>query len=148
MTKPLQNGSVKIELSPPLFAAWVIALGASLAVLFIGEVLGQTPCILCWFQRVFMFPLAVILGIAVWRSDTEVWRYGVPLAVIGGGIAGYHTLLYVGVIPEAIRPCTAAGPSCTDQAMVILGLPIPFLALLSFSTILALLMKLRPRSPV
>ena len=148
MTIQSQNGSAITDLSPPLFAAWVIALGASMTVLFIGEVLGQTPCILCWFQRTFMFPLVVILGIAVWRSDTEVWRYGVPLAAIGGAIAGYHTLLYVGVIPEAIRPCTEAGPSCTDQAMVILGLPIPFLSLMTFSTILVLLMKLRHRNPV
>ena len=43
--------------------AWIIALVASLAVLFIGEVLGQTPCVLCWFQRAFMFPLAIILSL-------------------------------------------------------------------------------------
>lgn len=143
-----KDGSVQTDHAPKLFAAWVIALCASLAVLFIGEVLGQTPCILCWFQRAFMFPLSVILGIAVWRADTEVWRYGASLAAIGGAIAGYHSLLYVGVIPEAIQPCTAAGPSCTDQAMVILGLPIPFLSVLTFGTILILLMKLRARSLV
>ncbi len=126
-----------------LFGAWLVALLSSLAVLFIGEVLGQTPCVLCWFQRAFMFPLAIVLGVAVWYSDRGVWRYGLPLAIGGLGIALYHTLLYVGIIPEAIQPCTDAGPSCTDQAMVILGLPIPMLAVLSFLAILVLLLQLR-----
>lgn len=56
--------------------AWIIALTASLAVLFIGEVLGQTPCLLCWFQRAFMFPLAIILGLGFWWQDRRVGRYG------------------------------------------------------------------------
>ncbi len=126
-----------------LFLAWVVALVASLAVLFIGEVLGQTPCVLCWFQRAFMFPLAIILGIAFCLSDTGVWRYSMPLAAIGGLIAAYHTLLYFGVFPEAIQPCTADGSSCTDAGMVVLGLPIPLLALLAFGTIFALLLQFK-----
>ncbi|WP_341235904.1 MULTISPECIES: disulfide bond formation protein B [Sulfitobacter] len=126
-----------------LFAAWFLALAASLSVLFIGEVLGQTPCHLCWLQRAFMFPLAVILGIAAWRSDLSIWRYTVPLAVIGGAIALYHWLLYAGVLPEPITPCTASGPSCTDDAMLILGLPIPALSFLTFGVISALLLQLR-----
>ena len=126
-----------------LFAAWFLALAASLSVLFIGEVLGQTPCHLCWLQRAFMFPLAVILGIAAWRSDLSIWRYAVPLAVIGGAIALYHWLLYAGVLPEPITPCTASGPSCTDDAMLILGLPIPALSFLTFGVISALLLRFR-----
>lgn len=130
------------SINPWLFAAWAVTLGSSLSVLFIGEVLGQAPCNLCWFQRAFMFPLAVILGVAVWRSDGEVWRYGVPLAAFGGVIALYHTLLYAGAISEPITPCAATGPSCTDNAMVILGLPIPALSLLAFGAIIAFLLQL------
>ena len=127
----------------PLLASWLIALASSLAVLFIGEVLGQTPCILCWFQRAFMFPLAIILGAALWLSDRGVWRYGLPLAFGGGVIAAYHTALYLGLVPQAVAPCTATGPSCTDAAMLVLGLPIPFLSLLAFGTIFVLLLQLR-----
>lgn len=126
-----------------LFAAWFVALSASLAVLFIGEVLGQTPCNLCWFQRAFMFPLAVILGVAAWRADLSIWRYAAPLAVLGGAVALYHSLLYAGIVPSPIVPCTASGPSCTDDAMLILGLPIPLLSLLTFGAILVLLIQLR-----
>ena len=128
-----------------LFAAWFLALAASLSILFIGEILGQTPCHLCWFQRAFMFPLSVILGIAAWRSDLSIWRYALPLAGIGGAIALYHWLLYAGVLPVPIIPCTASGPSCTDEAMLILGLPIPYLSLIAFGAILSCLVLSKGR---
>ena len=90
-----------------------------------------------------MFPLAVILSIAVWKVDLSIWRYAAPLAILGGAVALYHSLLYAGIVPAPIVPCTASGPSCTDDAMLIFGLPIPFLSLLMFSAILALLFQLR-----
>ena len=65
---------------PLLFAAWVVALVSTLGALFIGEVMGQAPCVLCWFQRAFMFPLAVILAVACYRSDAGIWRYALPVA--------------------------------------------------------------------
>lgn len=119
-----------------LFAAWVVALVGSLAVLFIGEVMGQAPCVLCWFQRAFLFPLAVVLAVATFRSDFAAWRYALPLAAIGWLIAAYHVLLYAGVVPASIAPCSQQGPSCTDAAMTILGgLPIPALSLAAFTII-------------
>lgn len=126
-----------------LFAAWAIALFATLAALFIGEVMGQAPCLLCWFQRAFMFPLAVILAVACFRSDGGVWRYALPLSGFGGIIAGFHILQYVGLIPEAIHPC-GAGPSCAGADMTILGgLPIPLLSFLAFTAIVVLLLLIR-----
>ena len=62
-----------------LLLTWLVALVSTLSALFIGEVMGQAPCVLCWFQRAFMFPLAVILAIASYRSDFTVWRYALPL---------------------------------------------------------------------
>ena len=147
MTASVQASTRDGEAAACLFAGWAVALAASLAVLFIGEVLGQTPCHLCWFQRAFMFPLAIVLGVAAWRSDPTVWRYGLPLAAAGGAIAIYHSLLYAGIVPEPITPCTASGPSCTDDAMLILGLPIPILSALTFAAILALLLQLKRLSP-
>lgn len=129
-------GSLRGETA--LFLAWLLALGASLSVLFIGEVLGQTPCSLCWFQRAFMFPMAVLLGLALWWRDLAIGRYGVVLALAGAAIALWHLALYVGLIPERIQPCAAGGPSCTDANQLILGVPIPALALLSFLIIAAL----------
>jgi disulfide bond formation protein DsbB len=115
--------------------AWALALMSSLAVLFIGEVLGQTPCILCWFQRAFMFPLAIILGLGLWWQDPRVGRYGVALALGGAAVAAWHMGLYAGIIPERIQPCTATGPSCTDDNQKVFGIPIPLLALGAFAMI-------------
>lgn len=118
--------------------AWTVAMTASLAVLFIGEVLGQTPCMLCWFQRAFMFPLPIILGLGLWWSDHGVGRYGIALALGGAAVAVWHLGLYAGVVPEQIQPCTATGPSCTDDNQLVFGIPIPLMALVAFTVIGAL----------
>ncbi|WP_291721436.1 disulfide bond formation protein B [Magnetospirillum sp. 64-120] len=126
-----------------LFAAWLIALGSTLSVLFIGEIMGQTPCVLCWYQRAFMFPLAVILAVACFRTDGAVWRYGMPLAVIGAAIAIWHTLVFTGVAPTALEPC-GQGPSCSSENMTILGgLPLPLLSVGAFGAIAVLLHLVR-----
>ena len=130
-----------------LFAAWLVALGATLGALLIGEVLGQTPCTLCWYQRIAMFPLALLLGLACLHDDASVRRYALPLAAAGGVVAAWHTLVYYGVAPTAIVPCAADGPSCSGSAMTILGgVPLPLLSLGSFALVIALLLPL-PRRP-
>jgi disulfide bond formation protein DsbB len=128
-----------------LFAAWAVALLSTLGALFIGEVMGQTPCLLCWYQRVFMFPLAIVLGVASYAADQAVWRYALPLAGVGWMIAAYHNLLYAGVIPEAIQPC-GVGPSCASADLNLIGvIPIPLLSLGAFTAIAVLLILIRPR---
>ena len=125
-----------------LFSAWVVALAASLGALFIGEVLGQEPCNLCWYQRIAMFPLALILGLACLYNDLSVRRYALPVAIAGGAVALWHTLLYMGLISEAIVPCSVNGPSCTDSNMTILGgMPLPIVSLASFIVIALLLTR-------
>ena len=127
--------STLITKDTALAGAWIIALASSLAVLYIGEVLAQAPCNLCWFQRAFMFPLAVVLGLGLWFEDHRVGRYGVALALGGAAISLWHLGLYTGVLPEPIQHCTATGPSCTDENQVFLGLPIPLLSLIAFALI-------------
>lgn len=129
-----------------LFAAWIVALTASLGALFIGEVMGQLPCELCWFQRIFMFPLAIILGIAAFRSDRGVTPYAMTLAAAGWVVSFYHILLYFGLAPENIQPC-GSGPSCSDDAMTLFdSIPIPLLSLSAFSAILFFLATLFRRT--
>lgn len=129
-----------------LVACWVIALVSTLAALFIGEIMGQTPCNLCWFQRAFMFPLAVMLAVASFEADAQVWRYALPIAVLGWLIAAYHMLLYTGIIPAALEPC-GDGPSCSGANMRIFRVvPIPLLSLAAFSSIAILLEVIRRRS--
>ena len=131
-----------------LFAAWTVALLATFGALFIGEVMGKTPCLLCWFQRAFMFPLAVMLAVACYTSDANVWRYALPVAGVGLLITVYHNLLFWGVIPEDIQPC-GTGPSCSSADLNLVGfIPIPMLSLGAFAALLVLLILIRRRQRV
>ena len=131
---------------PFLFAAWAFSLAATLAVLFVGEVMGQAPCNLCWFQRAFMFPLAIVLGIGALRAEAHAATYGIALAACGWLVAAFHSLVYAGIFPERIQPCTASGPSCSGADMTVLGgLPLPVLSLAAFTAIIALLLLSRRR---
>lgn len=121
-----------------LIFAWIVALVASLSVLFIDEALGQEPCILCWYQRTFMFPLVIVLGLGLWWKDPRTGRYGIALGLGGSLFALWHLGLFIGVIPEPIQPCTATGPSCTDTHQLFLGVPIPLFSFIAFALICAL----------
>ncbi|MFN4156691.1 MAG: disulfide bond formation protein B [Paracoccaceae bacterium] len=123
----------------PLTVAFLIALAATLGALFIGEVLGQMPCNLCWYQRIAMFPLVPILGLSLWRGDGMARTYGLPLVLAGLVLAGWHSGLYLELFPETVAPCTRDGASCSGPAQIILGLPIPYLSLAAFAAILACL---------
>lgn len=133
--QPAQKGTM----NTPLILAFVIALTATLGALFIGEVLGQMPCVLCWYQRIAMFPLALVLGIAAFRNEVNAVYYALPLSIAGAAIAAWHSGLYLGFIPEPIVPCSQNGPSCTSANMMFLGLPIPIMALTAFILIILLL---------
>jgi disulfide bond formation protein DsbB len=122
-----------------LMGAWVMATTATFSALFIGEVMGMTPCLLCWYQRIFMFPLALILGMAAFAEDRRGAVYALPLALGGAAIAGYHTALIAGWAPKWWVPC-GVGPSCSEQRLDILGgIQIPWLSLAVFSGIAFLL---------
>jgi hypothetical protein len=93
-----------------------------------------------------MFPLAIILAVAAFRTDRGVWRYALPLAVGGLLIAGYHVMLFYGFIPEAIVPC-GKGSSCANAQMTVFGsVPLPVLSLLAFASVSILLLIARMNS--
>ena len=122
-----------------LLLAWLIATTATLGALFIGEVMLMTPCTLCWYQRIFMFPIAIILGIACFTDDRQGAVYALALALGGLAMAGYHTLLVAGLIPKSWVACSA-GVSCADQRLEILnGVQIPWLSLAAFMALAFLL---------
>ena len=122
-----------------LLLAWLVATTATLGALFIGEVMGMTPCVLCWYQRIFMFPLALVLGMAAYFDDRRGAVYALALTLGGLIVAAYHTLLVAGLIPKAWVPCSA-GVSCADQKLDILnGFQIPWLSLAAFMALVILL---------
>lgn len=128
-----------------LFMAWLMATAGTLGSLFFSEVLEYAPCVLCWYQRIMLYPLVITLGIGLFPLDKGAIKYSLPLAVVGWFIALYHNLLYSGIIPESIQPCSE-GVSCTETYIDLFGfLTIPMLSLIMFSVIIALLVSLKRR---
>lgn len=126
-----------------LYAAWVVASGGMLMSLFFGEIMKLPPCTLCWYQRICLFPLSAILPVGIVARDDRVVSYALPLVVVGIGISIYHNLLYFGVIPETLSPCTG-GVSCREVQIEWLGfVTIPLMALTAFATILVSLLAHR-----
>jgi disulfide bond formation protein DsbB len=130
-----------------VFAGWVVATAATLGALFFSEIMQLPPCVLCWYQRIFMFPLVLLLPIGLFPFDAKVVRYALALTITGWGVSLFQVLLVAGVIPEAIRPCTQGVP-CAEVQIEWLGfINIPLLSFLAFSTLNALLIAARSRSP-
>ena len=128
-----------------IFACWIIACVATLGSLFLSEIMGMKPCVLCWWQRIFMYPLVVILLVGLYPLDRNVVRYALPLAVIGCLFAVYHYLLYIGIIPEGLAPCDQEA-SCKEVNLELFGfITIPMLSILSYIVIIGLLVMFRKR---
>ena len=122
-----------------LYIAWFVALVAMCGSLFFSDVLGYPPCVLCWYQRIALYPMVLILGVAILKKEAKVHRYVLPLALVGGVISVFHNLLYYKILPDALAPCTA-GVSCTTKFIEWFGfVTIPFLALVAFVLITILM---------
>lgn len=124
--------------------AWLVAVAATAGSLYFSEIAHFEPCRLCWYQRIAMYPLVVILGVAAWRQDASARRYAAPLAAIGGVIAAYHYVLEW--LPSLdLGACQLSTP-CTLVYFRELGfISLPYLALSAFLLILALLTLAQPR---
>lgn len=111
-----------------------VALSGSL---FFSEMLKMPPCLLCWYQRICMYPLVLIVGAGIFLKDKKVYWYSLPITIIGWIIALYHNLLYWKILPESIAPCEA-GVSCTTKYIEWFGfVTIPLLSLMAFTLIIA-----------
>ena len=122
-----------------LYGAWLVALTATAGSLYFSEVRLFVPCALCWYQRVLMYPLVLLLGIASYRQDRGVVRYALPLSVLGMGVSVFHYLeqKVPGFRPPSI--CRAGVP-CSQEYINWLGfITIPLLALTAFTLITILL---------
>ena len=126
----------------------LIALGATLGSLYYSEVAGYPPCTLCWYQRIAIYPQVVVLGVAAWRRDREVWRTSVPLALIGIAFSVWH--IVIEQVPSLAGPCDPSNP-CTILWVEEFGfLTIPTMALVTSAALIAstLLARTYPdRSP-
>ena len=123
-----------------LVSSFLLALFSSIFPLIYSEIINFPPCSLCWWQRVFMFPLAFMFGIAFWDKDRRVIRYALPLLCAGFFVSVYQNFFYY-FGESSTLPCDASGVSCYQKLVYEFGgyISIPMMALTSFFTLLTLI---------
>ncbi len=125
------------------YIAWGQALVATLGSLYFSEVKHFPPCTLCWYQRIFIYPLVFIIAVGIIKKDKNLPNYVLPLTIVGWFISLFHNLLYYGIIPESSAPCVA-GISCTTKFISYFGfVTIPLLSFLAFSLIIICMLALK-----
>ena len=126
------------------YVAWLIALSSLAGSLFFSEVMELTPCVLCWYQRIAMYPLVLIIAIGIVTGDRGWKKYALALGLIGLAISIYPNLLYYGVIPEGITPCTEGVPCKAVQIEWLGFVTIPLLGLAAFISLVLCLLLYKP----
>lgn len=147
------DNAIAIPTDPPAalnaalpYLAWVIALSGTMGSLFFSEVMQLPPCSLCWYQRIALYPLVIVIGVGIILRDPRAKLYALPFCIAGLAVAVYHNLLYYGVIPESMAPC-ASGVPCNEIQIEWLGfITIPLMSLFAFVAMTLLLFFYRPNS--
>lgn len=124
--------------------AFIISLTATGGSLYFSEVLHYTPCILCWYQRIFMYPQVIILGVALFKKIKNVYLYSIPLSLVGATISIYN--YYLQLHPNPLAPCSSIGfsVSCSERFFTYYGyITIPWMALSAFTVIILIMVLLR-----
>lgn len=126
------------------YLAWFIALVAIAGSLFFSEVMELPPCLLCWYQRIALYPLVLIIGTGIIIRDSRMKYYAMPLCLAGLAVSVYHNLLHYGIIPESLAPCIQGIP-CTLRQIEWLGfITIPLMALAAFVSLALCMMFYKP----
>lgn len=127
-----------------LYPAWVVAIVATLGSLYFSEVRHFVPCLLCWYQRILMYPLVLILGVATFQQDRQAVKYALPLSLLGVLVSGYHIM--VERIPALGSGICSSGVPCSLKYIEWLGfITIPTLSFAAFVIITALLVAVARR---
>jgi disulfide bond formation protein DsbB len=134
-----QRGLISFVHRYSVLLAWIVALVAVCGSLFFSEILEFQPCKLCWFQRIFMYPLVVLLGIASYRNEKWIIRYVLPLSITGGLFSTYHYLEQKVPSLAELLPCRVGIPCNVDYINWLGFITIPLLALVAFALITIIL---------
>lgn len=117
---------------------FAIAAVATVGSLYFSEVANYVPCRLCWFQRIAMYPIAVVALVGLIRRDAAARWYLLPLAVVGGAVSAYHSMIELGWLADS-ESCALAGPSCADVWFRTFGfMTLALMALAGFVSIIVL----------
>ena len=119
-----------------LYVAWLQSLLALFGSLYFSEIMHYPPCVLCWYQRISIYPIGILIPVSILFQDKKIYRYIFSLTVPGFFISLYHNLLYYKYLPDAYSPCST-GVSCTSKYVEYFGfITIPLLGLIAFTVIL------------
>ena len=128
---------------PFVFLAFLISVVATFGSLFFSEIMNFIPCSLCWYQRIFMYPLVFLFLINLLFPDDKIFKYSFPLVFIGLIISIYHNLLMFKIIPEKLSPCIQGVPCSVDYINWLGFITIPLLSFFAYTLILILLINLK-----
>jgi disulfide bond formation protein DsbB len=129
--------------------ASAVVVAATVGSLYLSEILLIPPCVLCWYQRILMYPLIIILVVAKVRKVKRIWEIVLPFTIMGGALSIYH--YYLQFAPDSSTICGVVGifVNCSDKPFVHYGyITIPWMCLSAFVYITALMFILRKREMV
>ncbi|TSC85534.1 MAG: disulfide bond formation protein DsbB [Parcubacteria group bacterium Gr01-1014_8] len=126
---------------------WGIALGLVLilttaAANLYYESFGFEPCYWCYWQRIFLYPQAVLFGVALWKRDMQIADHSIALSIFGAGVALYHHALQM--LPGSGLPCPSVGVSCATRILFEFGyITYPLMAFSLFAFLIVLMLFVR-----
>jgi disulfide bond formation protein DsbB len=126
-----------------IFLAFLVSLIATLGSLFFSQIMNFIPCSLCWYQRIFMYPLVFLFLINILFPDDKIFKYTFSLVFVGWSISIYHNLLMYKIIPEDLSPCVQGVPCSTIYINWLGFITIPLLSFFAYTIILILLIILK-----
>ena len=118
-----------------LYIAWTQSVVATAGSLYASQILHWVPCVLCWYQRIFMYPLILVIGACIAREVEDVEYIVWPMSIIGICISFYHNLLMYKILPESFAPCTASASCVIPYHFFLNFLTLPLLAFTAFLVI-------------
>jgi disulfide bond formation protein DsbB len=133
----------KITNKAIIYIALIQALVATFGSLYLSVILKWQPCLLCWYQRIFMYPLVVIIGVGMILKTKGLKYFVLPLTFIGLLISIYHNLLQYGVIAEKNAVCSIVNPCVTNYHVLSTFITVPLLSMVAFIIISVCLLLYR-----
>lgn len=128
-----------------ILISFLVTFAATFGSLFYSEVAGFEPCLLCWWQRIFLYPQTILLFTAFIKKDRNMRLHSIILSSVGALIALYHTFIQFG--GSSIVPCSATGPSCQALYFLEYGyITIPTMSLTAFALILVIMLSPNPKN--
>ncbi|WP_419764522.1 MAG: disulfide oxidoreductase [Arcobacter sp.] len=121
-----------------ILLSFIVSLSATLGSLFFSEIMQFVPCSMCWYQRIFMYPLVFIFLINLLYPDDKIFKYTFIIILVGLLFSIYHNLLMFGIISEDMVPCVQGVPCSTTYLDWFGFITIPLLSFVAYFSLFIL----------